>query len=108
MSEATKDTFYGGMSKSRSEMKPVARLLRYIGTDPYPARLVAEGRVIARSYSEIEDGTYPETWEKGSELYTADQLKAAKIEVLREAASKTFCNDARYMLLGMADELERK
>lgn len=56
-------------------MKPVARLLKYIGTDLYPKRLADEGRMSARSYSELPGGTYADTWQKVSELYTADQLR---------------------------------
>ena len=50
--------------------------------------------------------TYSDQGEKQG-LYTADQLKQAKVEVLREAASKTFCNYDRYILYGTATEIEK-
>lgn len=49
---------------------PVARLLRYIGSDIYPKGLADQGHVIARSYAELKDGDYADTWEKVAELYT--------------------------------------
>lgn len=91
-------------------MKPVARLLKYIGTDLYPARLAADGRVVARSYSELEDGMYADTWEKVSELYTTDQLRQAKVEVLREALATLPTNTegrVRKHLVSIAAEIER-
>lgn len=43
--------------------EPVARLLTWVGKDPYN-----KNRVIARTYDELHKNAYPE-WEEGSPLY---------------------------------------
>ena len=45
--------------------EPVGRLLRYIGNDPYPAGM----KPIARTWEELEAGTYPDTWEEVAPIY---------------------------------------
>lgn len=60
----------------------------------------------------VED-KYENVWrfpgpEGSKPLYTADQLREAQVEALREAASRAFCNADRYMLCGMASELEKQ
>lgn len=45
----------------------------------------------------------------GTELYTADQLRQAKVEVLREAVTRLPSYNENHVILGrMADELEKK
>ena len=45
------------------KQEPVARLLTWVGRDPYN-----KNRVIARTYDELNKNAYPE-WEEGSPLY---------------------------------------
>jgi hypothetical protein len=46
--------------------KPVARLMRYIGKGTYPKK----GYTVARTYEELPENTYPDSWEEGEELFT--------------------------------------
>jgi len=48
----------------------VARMLSYIGKDTYPAGLRDRGYLIARSYNEIKENAYPDTWKEGEKLIT--------------------------------------
>ena len=55
----------------------------------------------------INETTHPEFY---THLFTADALRAAQVQVLREAAKKLEINDegyAEYMVRCIADELER-
>ena len=62
--------------------KPVARTMRYIGNDAYSK----EHGNCARTYDELPDGTYKDTWEKINELYTRDQIAAAVLREREECA----------------------
>ena len=62
--------------------KPVARTMRYIGNDAY----AKEHGNCARTYDELPDGTYKDTWEKINELYTRDQIAAAVLREREECA----------------------
>lgn len=76
------------------DMKPVARLHIRLEDDGLEARV------------EVLDGANLQVENSPAGVFTADQLRAAKIEVLREAAAKALCSDDKHMLLRMADELE--
>lgn len=62
-------------------MEPVARTVRFIGNDAY----AREYWYCARSYEELPNGKYPDIWEKIGELYTAEQLAAARLQATEEA-----------------------
>ena len=68
--------------------EPVARTMRYIGKDDYAKK---HGNC-ARTYDELPDGMYPESWEKTGELFTTAQLRQAQIDALEEAAK--LCDQA--------------
>lgn len=59
-----------------------------------------------------EEGFTTEPDQGGTPLYTADQLRKAKVEVLREAATtvlaRYFAHDAANYLDRRADELEKQ
>jgi hypothetical protein len=69
--------------------KPVARTMRYIGNDSY----AKEHGNCARTYDELPDGTYKDTWEKINELYTRDQIAAAVLRERQECAE--LCEDTQ-------------
>lgn len=78
-------------------MKPVAEVLWY---EPELHDKKGKGhKIIDATMSFMEAAPV------GTQLYTADQLKQAKVEVLREAADK-LCGVHRDVIRRMADELE--
>jgi hypothetical protein len=61
-------------SKPEPAQEPVARLLTYVGKGTYPKR----GYTVARTYEELSEGTYPESWAEGQRLYAAPLSDTAK------------------------------
>ena len=75
-------------------MKPVARL------EPYGGKWIL-----------VDLAPAPEQREIGLDLFSADQLRQAKVEVLREAAEAcpgyAKASNLREYIRSMADEIER-
>jgi hypothetical protein len=52
--------------EAAKKQEPVARLMRSSGNDVYPKK----GYTVARTYEELPENQYPDTWEEGEKLYT--------------------------------------
>jgi hypothetical protein len=71
---------------SQPAQEPVARLLTYVGKGTYPKR----GYTVARTYEELSEGTYPESWAEGQRLYAAPLSDTAKQHRIMELADEYY------------------
>lgn len=78
--------------RSTDTGEPVARIVRYIGQDPYPGK----GYTVARTYAELPENTYPDHWEEGAKLYITPPSVEAAIEATKEKAAKVCENVICY------------
>ena len=63
--------------------KPVGRICKYVG----PGNADAP-KTIARTFTELPVGLYPDFWKDKESLYTEKQLKKAVRDALEEAAKR--------------------
>jgi hypothetical protein len=86
------DTAYrpGGLPQEfvheSENQEPVARLMRSIGNDVYPKK----GYTVARTYEELPENQYPDTWEEGEKLYTTPP--AAQQEPVADGLIRGYVN----------------